>query len=378
MKSKMTIRWLLKACSIAVVATIVATMGASAVLADEPAGGVVKSEEVKSEEQNFIKFQVTETTKLPFAGALEVTGPGYKASKPLAAKPGQQIKEYVMVPAAMGRYELSLVNLDKIVLHATGEIDRVDEGVYKHQLISASADPETFVLEPRDEAIEVAIGYVEGYLAAELLLDGAAAGELVVGVDRNADSVIDAGESVRVATQGKTRVTAQLPANSLPLVSKYDVRFVGPDVSAPPLASNYGDYDFLNKEAIAGKQDASAPAVRELTVAFVRKPVATRVTILNASLFQPPAIVKVEPQKQEETRMIIRKGDVESPQGAGPLAPAEPVKVVEVLSPKGNNPTLLNGLARYWWLILLGGGAAVGLILLVKSVMSSQRTTQPA
>lgn len=113
-------------------------------------------------------------------------------------------------------------------------------------------------------------------------------------------------------------------------------------------------------------------------MAFVRKPVATRITILNTSLFQPPAIVKVEPQKQEETRMIIRKGDVEAPQKAEPSAPAEPVKVVEVLSPKGNQATLLNGLARYWWLILLGGGAALGLILLVKSLMSSQRTTQPA
>ncbi len=321
-------------------------------------------------QRSYIKFQVTETVKLDVAGTLEVKGQDYAASHPVAAKAGQQIKEYLMVPASMGQYELTLKNGDKTVLQVTGDIAQVSDGVYKHQLVKATVDPDTLVLEPKDEAVNVAIGSVEGYLGADVTLDSPLAGTLTIGLDRNADGTIDDTEKVSVAAEGKLQVTARLPQSSLPLVSKYDVQFVGPDGTI--LASSTGDYDFLSKETIASKKDVSAPAVQELSVLFVRKPVATSVTILNASLYKPPEIVKVEPQKEEATRDIIRKGDGPVVKLPNQDAPAVPGPVHGDLAPVPQQ-NLLAKLADVWWVILLGGGGLFGLFLLVRNLLAGQR-----
>lgn len=339
----------------------------------------------------FQRFELHQKVLKSFTGTFSVAGPGYSRSQPVAAKAGDSLGVFLMAPEQMGPYRLQLTadGAADPVLWLEGELERTGEGQYRHRYIASSADASVLALAPDEEGVVIAIGYVLGSIQLWADLRQPASTTLSVGVDIDGDGSIDPAKEVftQASKASTAHVSITIPRAVIPLTSKYTTSL---SVDGVVIAHNDGVYNFLdNKAGVNADKDSKAAVVREYGVRFSRTPVATRVQVLNATIYQRPVIVKVEPREEENTEDVLRQGNADATPTPGPTATPSPgpttTSVQAGMVAQGNGgvqeriqvgggpqkPGIGDWLVNHWVILTLAGAVAVGLVLLLRRQQSA-------
>jgi hypothetical protein len=336
----------------------------------------------------YTRFEIHQVSKMDLVGTFEVVGDGFNSVTPYSAASGDELSVYIIFPESTGRYQLWLKadGYDEPVLWVEGELERISEGKYRHQLIGGKANPDVFELTPDEPGMMIALGSVKAKLNSCVQFFSPINAVFDLGVDADGDGLIAPLESVTEQINGQSQTCIGTPELNIPLTSHYRSQVTTQDGTV--IARNEGLYDFLNKSTVNSEKEAHAEFVKEFKLQWIRTPVATSIKVMNSALRAPADHVEVVPQVEEVTGDIIRNGSdsdtttVIPGDGSPPSntdgtgtsqsggssetgIPSEPESSVI-----DNNP--LKFILENWMLLALGAGLAFAASLIIRGVTSTR------
>lgn len=335
----------------------------------------------------YTRFEIHQVAKINLVGTFEVVGDGFNSVTPYSAASGDQLSVYTIFPESTGRYQVWLKadGYDEPVIWVEGELERISEGKYRHQLIGGKANPDVFELTPGEPGMMIALGSVRAKLNSCVLFFSPTNAVFELGVDANGDGLIDPLESVTQQINGQSQTCIGTPESNIPLTSHY--RSVVTAQDGTLIARNEGLYDFLNKSSMNSEKEAHPEFVKEFKLQWIRTPVATSIKVMNSALRAPADHVEVVPQVEEVTGDIIRNGsdsdttpiiagDGSSPSNTDGTGSSQSGGSSETGIPSDpgssvidNNP--LNFILENWMLLALGAGLAFAAYLILRGVTST-------
>lgn len=354
----------------------------------------------------YTRFEVHQVAKHDLIGTLDLKGEGFNASIPYSATRGEAFSVYALFPESIGPYELKLManGNDDPVVFVEGELDRVRDGEYQHQLIGARATPDLLVLSPEELGMIIALGSVQAKLHSCIQLFSAMDAVFDLGVDTDGDGVIEPSESVTQHMNGVSSACIETPESNIPLTSRYESKVSTPEGKL--IAKNKGLYDFVNRSSINAEKESDDKAVREFKVQWIRTPMATTIEIKNSSLRPPAVLVKIMPKDEDKTEDLLRNGEDVTPPADGDLtsphgADVTPPVAGDLTSPHEDDVTLpaagdpssppndggsasshpgndaithrdpMSFLMENWMLLALGAGLLLAAVLIARGITST-------